>query len=190
MLVVGVDPGGSGGMYALKKEARTDNWEPGRSLVMPMVDVGKRVRDVDIKAIVGWFEELAEQYQEPVSLVVLEDVGYMPASATGFGSGYGDSILSGRYNQILGMIKTLDMPRELPKPQTWQSKLGVKVPRVKGEKAVDRKRTIKQTITAFVLNRYPTAVIIAPGCRTIHDGLVDALALAHYGAMKLTGQGS
>lgn len=195
MIVVGVDPGAQGAFYRVSSE-------PGRPVVpldyllMPMVDVGKRIKDVDVPPIKRWLLE-----NRP-DLVVVEEVGYMPASGRqGHAmSGFGETILAGRYNQLIGMLKTLEIPYQPVKPQSWQKGLDITVSSSSRRRvgALDKKKAlkpkesrearqkrVKAAVRAYVERRYPSAALVPPGCRVPQEGLVDALAVAVYGTRLL-----
>lgn len=181
MKLVGIDPGSDGALFAMTYDPVTGVRSAGDGLVLPMVDVGTRVREADIAAIADW---LAEQKPD---LVAVESVGYMPArhrkggdAGGGSFSGFGEAILTGRFRELVGMLKALKIPYEQPKPQQWQKVLGLKVQAVKGESRDDRQKKVKAAVRAFCQRRYPSAALVPVRCRVPHQGLVDALAMAHW----------
>jgi hypothetical protein len=184
MNVIGCDCGGDGALYQLVLSPDS-GWTPGEYLRMPMVDVGKRIREVNIGSVVDWLKTLPTP-----TLFAIEAVGYMPSGdgKSGFvGGGFGSSILSARYNRLVGMLETLRaFPYEKVTPQTWKSRLGVKVAAVKGETGQQKKQRVKAATSAFIRQRYPTAVLIPPRSKKENDGLLDALAIAHYATVVLT----
>ena len=100
----------------------------------------------------------------PPDLVVIEQVGAMPkqglSSTFKFGRGYG---------QLIGMCQTLAWPYILVPPQAWKAKVLAGTPKDKA------------AAVAFVAARYPDIQLIQPRCRVPHDGVADAVCLAHYG---------
>lgn len=183
MKVVGCDAGGDGAFYAL--DWTGTRWNPAESLVMPMVDVGKRVREVDVPAVADWLSALTPS----PSLLVIEEVGYLPSGEgkSGFSGGaFTAAILTARYERLIGMLQTLrTIPYRPVKPSTWPGTLGIRVSPVKGEPRKDKKKRIKAATLAFVRQSYPSAGLVPPRCRVPHDGLADALALAHLATMIL-----
>lgn len=185
MRVIGCDAGGDGALYELTFDPLT-GWNPGDFLVMPMVDVGKRIREVDIPVVADWL------LARPCTLFMIEAVGYMPSgvsadgaagdSGSGFkGGGFGAAILTARYERLIGMLQTLrTIPFQSVRPSSWPTKLKIKVAKTPGETRPARKKRIKAATLAFVKQRYPTAILLPPRCRVPHEGLVDALAMAHY----------
>ncbi len=97
-------------------------------------------------------------------LVVIERVGAMPkqglSSTFKFGRGYG---------QLIGMCQTLAWPYILVTPQEWKAK-------VLAGTAKD-----KAAAVAFAAARYPGIQLVQPRCRVPHDGVADAVCIAHYG---------
>lgn len=180
MKFVGIDPGAEGALYAVNHIPMTDDTLPAEHLLMPMVDVGKRVREVDVAVVHEWLKEVSADF------VVLEDVGYMPAGKSGFkSSGFGEGILTGRVRELVGMLKAVRLRYELVVPRVWQGDLKIKVSKVTGEDREKRKKRVKAAVQDYVRRRYPTATLMLPRGRTVHEGLADALALAHWGACMI-----
>lgn len=195
--VVGCDPGGDGALFSVS--ASDGIVTPGGYLMMPMRSTGARVERVDVAAVADWLSALG-----PVSLLVLENVGYMPSGRAG--GAFASSILTARVNQLIGMLDTMrSVPYELVQPRVWQSDLGIKIQpsnksksppktedqdeKAKRANSAERRRKIKAAVMDFVRRRVPTANLVPPRCRVPHDGLSDALAMAVWGVNKM-GSGS
>lgn len=101
---------------------------------------------------------------EPV-MAIIEQVHAMPGqgvtSMFSFGKGFG---------QLIGVCQALKWPFVLVTPQAWKGKVLAGTPKD------------KDAAIAFVRARYPEVNLTQPGCRTLHDGVADAVCLAHYGA--------
>ena len=100
--------------------------------------------------------------------VVIEKVHSMPkqgvASTFTFGTGFGI---------LIGICAALGYPMALVTPQTWKAEI------LKGTKRD------KNAAIAFARMTFPMVDLIPAGCRTISDGLADALCLAEYGRRRL-----
>jgi crossover junction endodeoxyribonuclease RuvC len=124
----------------------------------PMPVEGGLIQIGTIAAILGAVERR--------KLVIIEKVHSMPgqgvASMFKFGTGFG---------QLIGMCQALNVPFQLVTPQAWKAKV------------LAGTTKDKEAAIAFVRSRYPTVSIVPPGCRVPHDGVADAVCLAHYGVM-------
>lgn len=106
-----------------------------------------------------------------VKAIAIEEVGAMPkqgvASTFQFGTGYG---------MLLGAIATSHMPHYRVRPQAWK-----KV--VLAGTARDKEAAI-----AFCRRAHPTLQLVPPRAKNPHDGMADAVAIAHWLARTLTGR--
>lgn len=97
------------------------------------------------------------------SYVAVEQVGAMPGqgvtSMFQFGRGLG---------RIEGVLQALALPYALVHPKTWKKAVLNGLPHD------------KEGAIAFARRQWPSVSLIAPGCRTPHDGAADALCLAWY----------
>ena len=97
-------------------------------------------------------------------IIIIEKVHAMPqqgvVSMFNFGKNYG---------ALLALISTLGSAYLTVTPQTWK-----KV--VLAGTAKDKDAAIQ-----FCYQRYPQLNLVLPRCRTSHDGIADAICLAHYG---------
>jgi crossover junction endodeoxyribonuclease RuvC len=105
----------------------------------------------------------------PEATAFLELVHAMPGqgvtSMFSFGKGFG---------RIQGVLAALNMPTVLVPPQTWK----------KAVLSSDYAHDDKRGTIAFIQKIYPDAEIIPGRCRVPHDGICDAIAIAHYGIGK------
>lgn len=96
--------------------------------------------------------------------VIIEKVGAMPkqgvSSTFKFGMGYG---------QLIGMCQATNIPYTLVTPQAWKKAVLA---------GTDKS---KEAAIAFCRREYPNVNLIPERCRVPHDGIADALCLAHYG---------
>lgn len=162
MHVLGIDPGLKGGISLIM-----DSGAPiGLCRPMPLTSEGI----VDPGAIVCDTEALI--MVKPV--VFIEAVHAMPkqgvTSTFTFGKGYG---------QLIGMCQVKGWEYHLVRPQTWQKELRKHMP----ELDVEEKWT-KDCSVAFCEQKYPSINLLATK-RSIkpHDGMADAICIAHYGKL-------
>ncbi len=152
MRYVGIDPGLSGAIAVLFDDDRQPLWHP-----MPTVRSGKK-RAIDGALARDWIFDPMES-----SLVAIEKVGAMPGqgvtSCFSFGAGWG---------KIQGVCDGLRLPYVMVAPQTWKKKI------------LDGLGHDKTATIRYCMMRWPTLGLIAPGCRTPHDGAADALCLALF----------
>lgn len=128
-----------------------------KQFTYPMPMSGK---DIYVSALV----EILRSHK--VELVISEKVHSMPgqgvSSTFTFGKGYG---------MVLGAVMGAGIPLELVSPQKWKGL-------VLSGTAKDKEAAID-----FCTKRYPQINLILPRCRKQHDGMADALCLAHYGIL-------
>jgi crossover junction endodeoxyribonuclease RuvC len=106
-----------------------------------------------------------------VRLAAVERVGPMPrqgvVSTFTFGRGFGE---------VLGALKALGVPLELPLPSAW--KRDVLAGTDMGKAAV-----------GYVKRRFPAANLLpTPRSKKASDGIAEAVCLAEFGRRSLTGQ--
>lgn len=206
MYVIGIDPGASGALAALVGDDN-GNWTAGESLVMPFVDVGLKRPQLDVPAIRDWIRGVETRMTYRCSLFVLERVGYMPPAPGEAARAFTDSTLTERMAVIWGLLQTLDLPHERVRPADWQRVVLGKMPpsrpaktragkgdggaapsKARSAKALkaERRKQIKAAVMDFCVRRYGSgSVTPAGGKGGRHEGLADAVALAHYGISKL-----
>jgi len=154
-IVIGVDPGLDGALAAIN----------GDSLVMTPMPVfaagGKRY--IDEPRVVNWLIDHAVRNAR----VFIESVHAMPGqgvvSMFTFGCGWG---------QVRGICAGLGIPYELVRPQEWQKEMLAGQPR--GSEYLVASRLWPMTDWRAT-----------PKCKTVHDGLVDAVLIAEFGRRKM-----
>ncbi|MBA3936222.1 MAG: Holliday junction endonuclease [Planctomycetes bacterium] len=156
-LNVGIDPGLRGGIAALDPTGQVmGTW--------PMPVAGGEVYAAGLADLLRSLR-CFDGYRD-ISRVCLEKVGAMPkqgvVSTFRFGTGWGT---------VRGVCAALAIPVTLVPPTVWKKFVLVGL-------AHDKAGAIQ-----FCANRWPTADLILPGCRVAHDGIAEALCLAHYGLM-------
>lgn len=156
MIICGIDPGLKGGIAII---------DGNKAFAYPIPISGK---DINVSALVETLRS------HKVELVICELVHSMPAfgkdgkrtqgiaSAFTFGKGYG---------MVLGAVMGAGIPLELVTPQKWKGS-------VLSGTAKDKEAAID-----FCTRRYPQVNLILPRCRKQHDGMADALCIAHYGLL-------
>lgn len=131
------------------------NTTSGIALAAPMPTIGK---EIDYRKIHEAFTTSTPD------LIVIEKVHAMPGqgvtSMFNFGLGYG----------ALVALATVSATRlVLVTPQMWKK-------HVLAGTNKDKNAAIQ-----FCNHTYPSVNLILPRCRTPHDGIADAICLAHYG---------
>lgn len=154
-IYLGLDPGLHGG-YAMV----TTTCHPTLTQHVGIMPVTGGV--IDCRALSAG---LADLHRQAGLHVVIEQVGAMPKQGLGstfkFGMGYG---------QLIGMCQALALPYSLVRPQAWKAKV------------LAGTQKDKDAAIAFCTREYPAVRLIPERCRVPHDGIADALCLAHYGA--------
>lgn len=156
-IVVGIDPGLSGGLTCLVRHADGHEMVV-RSIPMPLVDKGI----LNTNAIV-----LFLQAHKP-SKIIIEKVGSMPKQgiASAFKFGYVCGIIE-------GICAAMDIPFEFVTPQKWQKAVlsGKGIP-----------SDVAKPSTVWAARTYPGYNWLATErSRVPHDGMTDSAALAQYG---------
>jgi crossover junction endodeoxyribonuclease RuvC len=164
--VLGVDPGFSGGFAWLAVDGSGAGAAP-----MP-VHKGKGRAELDVPGLVALVRSV--QAGHAVALAVVERVHAMPrqglASTFAFGRGFGE---------VLGALKALGLPLELPTPQAWRRVVLAGTP---GGKLAS---------IQYARRRFPQVPLLAtPRSRTPHDGMAEALLMCEYGRRLLVGGGA
>jgi crossover junction endodeoxyribonuclease RuvC len=148
---IGIDPGIFGAIAELREDG-DPTWIP-----MPTVKAGSK-RAIDGAAVRDF---LCVDDDRP--LVAIEKVGAMPkqgvTSSFNFGAGWG---------KIQGVCDGLRVSYVLVQPQAWKKKI---LEGLGGDKSA----TIR-----YCMMRWPALSLVAPRCRTAHDGAADALCLALF----------
>lgn len=155
MIVVGVDPGRSGGICVLGKGDIV-------AFQMPMMEDEEKL--IDIQKVSSYVAMAGADVA-----VYIEKCHAMPhqgvTSMFSFGMGYG--MLLGLFHYVVGALSVHQIP-----PQRWKTRLL----RLGGDQ--------KQKAIQYCERRWPQ-IDLKPGRkRTPHDGIADAVCIATYGAMK------
>ena len=176
MVIVGLDPGLSGGIAAIDR-----NGVCVYTARMPVL-AGKRPT-VDVDALA---KLVSSFIRDPgVALLVCEQ----PPALQGKGAFAG--LCQGRaVGAIDGIAAAMRIPREFPLPLTWQKALPplpkVKLPRGATPKQKELARKAwKQEVINAARRRWPMADLVGSAAPTakLHDGIADALWLAEWGRM-------
>ena len=157
MIIVGIDPGAKGGIAILDSEIGVTD-----TFNMPLRDDG------EIDAVKLFF--LLPDHDG--SIVYIENVHSMPGQGSVSTFKFGKSL--GKIVSVLELSFGED-DVNVVSPTTWQ-KAGP------GKTGGDKNITIE-----WVKKTYPEAQIIPKGCRVPHDGICDAIGIAHYGMLKMNG---
>lgn len=179
MVIVGVDPGLSGGiaLLALKDEEvtapNTRMWTSVRR--MPTTKMANGKREIDIAMLVSWLHSQLDELlgigitktkdMFEINAAVVEQVNAMPkqgvTSTFTFGQGFGE---------ILGTFKTLDIELLRPRPQEWKASV------LRGTKK-DKAAAIH-----YVKQQYPqVSLLVSDAASVPNDGLADAICIAEFG---------
>lgn len=153
-LVIGIDPGLSGAIAAIKVGGGVEVVE---TTVMPLVSGEIDIRAVTRLVSTGLLSRL----------VVIESVHSMPkqgvSSTFKFGKAFGI---------LLGVCGALRIPYILITPQQWKKTVLY---------GLDWKQNKGASVT-FVQRRFPDLSLLAtPRCKKPHDGIADAVCLAMFG---------
>jgi crossover junction endodeoxyribonuclease RuvC len=165
VIVIGIDPGKTGGIAVLSTEARP------RTFVMPVIMHGARhVLDVpEIRGLLSRFNAEGKTH------VFIEKQQPLPAKmgggAANYQRGYGLGVLEATCHGLW-------LPYDLIAPIRWQRAILADIP---GEDT-------KQRALVAVKRLYPRVELVPPKKRKPHEGIVDALLLAEYGRRRLTSQ--
>jgi crossover junction endodeoxyribonuclease RuvC len=163
--VLGIDPGFSGGLAAL-----TPDGEVVLTAAAPVTKGKGSKTELDVPALVALVRGLGAGHE--VRLAVVERVGPMP------GQGLVSTFTFGRrFAEVLGALKALGLPLELPLPQAWKRVVLAGTDRGKAAAVAD------------VGRRFPAANLLAtPRSKKPSDGIAEAVSLAEFGRRMLAGQ--
>lgn len=186
MTVAGIDPGVTGAVVVISDTA--DKVRTYKYLKLPFVDVGKKRPELDVKAVMQFLDD------NRVEHVCLEQVGYMGGAET---SGFTAAILAGIYNRLYGALQALDFSLETVTPRKWQGVLVGKFDEDDQEKDIKklktkygktklknyRRKRIKAAVAEWAAreHKYLFKMVTDNETAKAREGVVDALALAHYG---------
>lgn len=154
--IIGIDPGLSGGVAVIDASTKEAQAWP-----MPThPDTGT----VDERAL--W--NILIEYPRKETAVWVEKAQAAPrqgvVSMFNYGVGFGI---------VLATTRLLYGDVRLVRPTVWKKTLGLS-----GQPG-------KESTILFVEQRYPDVNLVRPRCRKPHDGMADAICIAHYGLMQL-----
>ncbi len=154
-MVLGVDPGLSGGLALIDSSTNTC-----KTIRMPIRKSYGSKSEVDPLTINAWLNEHCYEAEA----CFLERVTSRPkqgvTSSFNFGMSYG----------MLRAVLEMFVPVYTVMPNAWKKKV------LQGYVTSDKSGAI-----AFCGDNYPNVNLVQPRCRKPHDGIADAICLAHYG---------
>lgn len=161
MFVIGIDPGNTGALASINMVTHK-----AEAIEVPLLG-----KEIDARELALRLGMVLQQAGKEKVLIYIERVhAFHKSSATSafsFGQAYG--ILKGVLT-VLGMYSDLSI--EYVTPQAWK-----KV--VLAGTAKD-----KDAAVLFVRNKYPEVDLLPGEKKKPHDGIADAVCIAHYGVLK------
>ena len=155
-VIIGIDPGQSGGLGAIASDGRYLG-----SIPMPVMVVSPTIKAMDVVEILGWFERMSI-LAKATARIYIEQVSSRPCegvkSVFSFGVGYGG---------LLAVAALSGCPYELVTPNKWKKALALNS---------DKKLS---------LGRARALWPDAPLGRMKDEGVAEALLLAEYARTKL-----
>lgn len=185
MIIVGVDPGFTGGIVVLDKDKIVEAWP------MPIVTMKKKktrniktnednpdgkktktyianVKEYDYVRLRDLFRYTDKRYT--VGKVYIERVNVRPgegvSSTFNFGIGFG---------AIIASVTCTDLPYELVSPVTWTKAMLSGI-----AKTID----VKDRSKLAASRHFNIGSLVLDGCKQPHSGLIDASLIALYGYKK------
>lgn len=162
MIIIGIDPGFSGGIASVSMSGKTVH-----AFLMPSFKVGKKT-ELDGPRIVAYLEKR----KSAIEHIYIEKVGAMPGqgvvSMFRFGEGFGF---------LKGICAGLHLPHTLVHSTSWKKVMCRDLPKAKGVSILVAKRL------------WPNVDLLpTPRSKKPSDGLADALCIAEYGRRQLIGE--
>lgn len=170
-IFIGIDPGKSGAVAALKEDGAVD-----LCTLIPIA--GNYIDAATLSDIIY------ERYAYCNVVACLEKVSAMPGQGVSSTFNFGVS-----YGIIMGVLSSMTIPYYLVTPQAWRKDVLVGLPKqakVKGQKKTDAERSqdrqvIKQATIDYCRRAWPELSLLAsPRSKKPHDGMADALCIAKY----------
>ena len=157
LILLGVDPGALGAMCAM----RIPNAGAPEIVFM---DNKTNIKEKD-----AWLKQLVA---EGITMAMIEKVHSIPGSSSGASFTFGWNT-----GEIHTLFKLNNIAYDLVTPKTWQSKMGITVP--KDIKGAARKKRIKNMVAETCDRVYPGCDIYGPK-GGLNDGRSDALLITAY----------
>lgn len=168
MLIVGIDPGLSGGLAFLSVSADAAAEEVATAVMPTRPHFSGKGREIDVRSLIG----LVRPHTGQTTTFVIERVGNQAigrkmGATTMFSFGCGFGLVRGALEAAFPSASI-----EYPPPKVWQKSIFVGMS--KGDP--------KAAALSFASRRFPDADFKkSPRAGKPHDGVVDALCLAEYG---------
>ena len=163
-LILGIDPGVSGGIAFLDPARPLDAPDVASVYTMPTIRAARGTTALDVNV-----EKLAKLIKctlNGVSLAFVEQVTSRPRQAGQFAFGV-------NYGRVLGMLEALGIPTTHVAPSKWKQELGLR-----GE---DKSMSVALAAELFPALRSQFFGLRGAGL----DGRAEALLIAYYGSKKL-----
>jgi hypothetical protein len=161
MIYIGIDNGISGGMCAISQADGVIV-----SLDKMPIKKARSSNEVDVRAFHLWVTEVTRGNLSNAMYILEEPGGSKSAKAA--------KSMAGSFHSLRGFFETKLLRWERITPQLWQKNL------LPGCKAGETKKRA----FAKASELWPAESFILEGCRTPHDGIVDAALIAEYGRRK------
>lgn len=151
-MILGIDVGQKGGIALIDRHKKV-------ILKREMPILNKELDTKTFKTIIN---------NNTIDAIFIEKVHAMPGQGVTSMFNFGK-----HYGEILGTIKTLDIPYQLVRPTEWQAY---------AHRDLDKKLGPKERSLIAVEKFYPELDLRKnTRCRVAHDGIVDAILIALYG---------
>ena len=156
--ILGIDPGANGAI-AVISDSYID--------CAPIPRAGKAIDWAELAILIDEFRVAANR-NDLRAVAYVEKVHAMPKQGVSSSFTFGVNV-----GGIHGVLGALDIPMALTTPQCWKK-------RVLAGTTKDKAAAI-----AWCRQRYPSISLLAtPRSRTPHDGMAEAMCIAHYGTLQ------
>lgn len=186
-VILGIDPGVSGGICLMDMDKNILEMHR-----MPFFEIEKgkskktkkalMQKQIDFRALFNILEPIYKEHKVEAFIEEITHLFALPSSSN-FRLGYACGIVHAAL-QTFGDFY-------LVKPKLWQSEIWIeddyshKLTK-KGIKKIDPKSTSKNS----ALRLYPSEGFIPKGCRSLHDGIMEAALIGVYGCDYIKGLGN
>lgn len=164
-MIIGIDPGAQGGICLLGLDDGIDLY---RMPLFEEVINGKKVKHISVNKL----EKILSPHVRWCQGIYVEDVHsiYGTSAASNFKMGYNLGMLHSLLDRLFGEYFLI-------RPKQWQ-KVWVESDKVyRPNKRIDTKATSLNAAKRL----FPKETFIPDGCRSPHDGVVDATLIAYNG---------